>query len=201
MSRPLGVLLAGGLGRRLGGDKPSVELADRPLISYPLAALRAELDEVVFAVRAETQLPALEGPLNVWVEPDGVPHPLAGIVHALRKAGGRPILACAADLPLLTPAVVRAIVTTDPEGAPAVVPRAAGGLQPLVALYTSLALPALLDAAAGAATRDVVAALGPKIIEIDDDDAFFNVNAPEDLLRASAMLDARRRATEPNVSA
>jgi molybdenum cofactor guanylyltransferase len=37
----VGAVLAGGHGRRLGGTKPTAELAGRPLISYPLAALEA----------------------------------------------------------------------------------------------------------------------------------------------------------------
>jgi molybdopterin-guanine dinucleotide biosynthesis protein A len=47
---PLGVVLAGGRGSRLGGAKPTAELAGRPLVSYPLAALAAAgLDAVVVA--------------------------------------------------------------------------------------------------------------------------------------------------------
>lgn len=47
---PLGVVLAGGRGSRLGGAKATAELAGRPLISYPLAALaEAGLEAVVVA--------------------------------------------------------------------------------------------------------------------------------------------------------
>ena len=41
------------------------------------------------------------------------------------------------------------------------------------------------------ALRDAVLALRPRLLEIDDADALFNVNAPEDLLQAAAMLDRR----------
>jgi molybdopterin-guanine dinucleotide biosynthesis protein A len=46
----IGSVLAGGRGSRLGGSKATVELAGRPLISYPLAALAAAgLDAFVVA--------------------------------------------------------------------------------------------------------------------------------------------------------
>lgn len=191
---PVGAILAGGPGRRIGGDKAIVELDGRPLISYPLEALTAVLDEVVVVAKRETILPELAGLAGVWIEPDGPAHPLAGIVHALRKAAGRPVLACAADLPLLTPDVVRALAAADPERATAVVPRADGRLQPLCALYTPLSLPPLAQYPPDARTEDVVLGLDPVVVEVEDDEAFYNVNAPEDLLGASAALALRREA-------
>ena len=42
-TRAVGAILAGGGGRRIGGDKAIVELHGRPLISYPLEAVREAL--------------------------------------------------------------------------------------------------------------------------------------------------------------
>ena len=33
--------------------------------------------------------------------------------------------------------------------------------------------------------------MNPAIVDIDDETAFFNVNAPEDILQASALIGAR----------
>lgn len=204
---PIGAVLAGGRGRRLGGDKATVELEGRSLVSYPIAVLREVLGEVVLVAKADTQLPELEGVGSVWVEPDESFHPLAGIVHALRMARGRPVFVCAADLPLLTADVVRAVVAVDPGDAPAVLPVAGGRPQPLAALYTPAALAGLAEYPPDAPTRDVVLALGPKLVAVADEDAFFNVNAPEDLLQAAALLSTRGRpptpsgGTQPNVTA
>ncbi len=188
---PIGAILAGGRGRRLGGDKATVELEGRPLVTYPLAVLREVLGEVVLVAKADTQLPELEGVSSVWVEPDEAFHPLAGIVHALRMARGRPVFVCAADLPLLPADVVRAVLAVDPGDAPAVVPVAGGRPQPLAALYTPAALAGLAEYPPDAPTREVVLGLDPKLVAILDDDAFFNVNAPEDLLQAAALLSVR----------
>ena len=38
---PIGVILAGGRGRRIGGSKAVVELCGKPLIRYPLEAMEA----------------------------------------------------------------------------------------------------------------------------------------------------------------
>jgi len=203
----IGAVLAGGRGRRLGGDKATVELQGRPLVSYPIAVLREVIEEIVIVAKADTQLPELEGVGSVWVEPDEAFHPLAGIVHALRMARGRPVFVCAADMPLLTVEVVRTLLAVDPGDAPAVVPVAGGRPQPLAALYTPAALAGLTEYPEDAPARDVVLGLHPKLVAFDDEDAFFNVNAPEDLLHAAALLTASGRppwpsgGAQPNVTA
>ena len=98
---------------------------------------------------------------------------------------------CAVDLPLLTADVVRTILAVDPENAPAVLPVANGMPQPLAALYTPAALAGLTEYPEDAPTREVILALEPKLVAIPDADAFFNVNAPEDLLHAGTLLSGR----------
>ena len=120
----------------MGGSKATADLRGRPLVAWPLEALRAVLDDVVVVAKRSTALPPLDVP--VWVEPDEPRHPRAGIVHALERADGRAVLACAVDLPLVTPLLVRTIAHA--EGTVAVVPRAGGRLQPLLARYEPAAL-------------------------------------------------------------
>ena len=189
---PVGVVLAGGLGRRLGGAKATVELRGRPLICYPLEALAAVLGEVAIIAKTDTPLPSLPG-VTVWIESQAPRHPLHGIVEALGLAGGRPVLACAADLPFVTPELVSSLARADAEGAPAVVTAADGALQPLLGLYQpAAAQPLAVAAREGAPVREAVAALRPRLLKVDDPELLFNVNAPEDLLQAAAILDRRR---------
>jgi molybdopterin-guanine dinucleotide biosynthesis protein A len=188
---PVGAVLAGGAGRRIGGGKATVELHGRPLLSYPVGALQAVLDDVVVVAKPRTELPELPG-IAVWTEPDEPQHPLTGIVHALRCAGGRPVLIAAGDLPFVDAPLVRTLVAADAAGAVAVVPRAGGRLQPLLARYEPAARQPLVDALAAASLGrlgEIVAALDPQILEIDDERPFFNVNLPEDLLTATALMD------------
>ena len=197
-TEPVGVLLAGGLGRRLGGDKALAMLGGRPLIAHPLAAMRGALTDVVIVAKSDTVLPGAAELQRtvVWVEPDRPRHPLVGIVHALRAAAGRPVVACAADLPFVTAEALRALATADAGDAPAVLATTAqGSIQPLLGRYEPAAA-ALLGPAARAgvaAMRDVVAALHARLLAIEDPWVLFNVNSPEDLREAEDRLRRRAR--------
>jgi molybdopterin-guanine dinucleotide biosynthesis protein A len=185
---PVGAVLAGGLGRRLGGDKAIVALEGRPLVLYPVEALHEVCDDVAVVAKRDTILPSLAGVADLWIEPDEPRHPLAGVAHALRLALGRSVLVVAVDLPLMDAATLRAILAVDPEGAAAVVPRVHGRLQPLCALYTPAAMPALTAFDPQARATDVVAAMGVREVTVADETAFLNVNRPEDLLQASVLV-------------
>jgi len=196
---PIGAVLAGGAGRRIGGAKATVALRGTPLLLYPLRALQAVLAEVVVVAKQASELPPLPG-VPIWIEPAEPRHPLAGIVHALEATGaaagiegmGRDVLVAAGDLPFVSPELVERLVHADAEGAPALVPRAAGRLQPLLARYAPAACAPLAAALARdplPSLTDAVAALGPCVLELEDPAPFFNVNAPEDLLTAHGLLD------------
>jgi molybdopterin-guanine dinucleotide biosynthesis protein A len=186
--QPVGVILAGGRGRRLGGDKALASLAGQPLILRPLAAMRAVLTDVAVVAKPDTALPDLAG-TPVWSEPAEPSHPLVGIVHALHLADGRAVLVCAADLPFVTPATLKALAGADAGAASAVIAAVQGVAQPLLGRYEH-GCAALLEPIARegrAAMRDVVRALGARQFELDALE-LFNVNTPEDLRRAEARV-------------
>ena len=190
---PIGVVLAGGLGRRMGGSKAIVALGGRPLICYPLDALNGALKDVAIIAKPDTALPSLPG-VTVWIEPDQPRHPLVGIVQALGLARGRAVLACAADLPFVSVELISSLARCDPQGTPAVVASSGGQLEPLLGCYQPSALEPLRDSPGGVERplREVVQALSPRRLEVLDPEALFNVNAPDDLLQAAAMLDQRK---------
>jgi molybdopterin-guanine dinucleotide biosynthesis protein A len=213
----LGVVLAGGRGSRLGGTKPTADLAGRPLISYPLAALAEAGLETVVVLKPGTDLggrplvreaglkttapdgagqrtTAGEADVAVLYEPTEPVHPLAGIVAALRQTG-RPIVVVGCDFPFVPAALLRALADA-PE--PLVVPAPGGQAQPLVARWTPALLPALEDALAREEPlRRTVAALSPRLLEDaelapfgDPARVFFNVNTPADLRRAESAVSS-----------
>lgn len=190
--QPIGAILAGGSGRRIGGSKATVELNRRPLISYPYEAMRAALRDVVIVAKFDTELPSLPG-ATVWIEFERTRHPLIGIVETLGLADRRPVVVCAADLPFVSPDLIRRIANTDPAPAVAAVASSNGAVQPLLGRYEPRAIELLDSARIGddVALRDVVASIDPVLVEVDDPDELFNVNAPDDLLQAAAMLDRR----------
>ncbi len=193
-TEPIGVVLAGGLGRRMGGQKATVLLAGRPLIAYPLLALGQAVADVRVIAKPDTELPSLAG-ITVWIEPDSPRHPLVGIVHALALAEGRSVLVCACDLPLVTPALLRALDREDAGDAPAVLASAGSEVQPLLGCYRPAALEPLraLAVEGQIPLRAAAQAIGAHRLEVADRDELFNVNSPVQLLEAAAMLDRRRQ--------
>ncbi|MBV9681946.1 MAG: molybdenum cofactor guanylyltransferase [Solirubrobacterales bacterium] len=197
-SSPIGAILAGGAGLRIGGEKAAVALHGKPLICYPLETVGEVLTSVAILAKTGTKLPPLAG-VAVWIEPECPRHPLVGITQALALSGGRPVLVCAADLPFVTPELVRRLVRAAPRRAPAAIACAHGTLQPLLGCYQ----PRALDLLAGAAREgtapllETIAAIDPILVEADDPEELFDVDTPDDLLQAAAMLDRRRAAAPP----
>jgi molybdopterin-guanine dinucleotide biosynthesis protein A len=191
MEEVLGAILAGGRGARLGRPKPTAQLGGRTLLEHPLAALRAAGLETAVVAKLDTPLPPIEG--AVWREPAEPVHPLLGIVTALERSGGRAILACACDLPFVTPELASWVAGRD---ASIALPRAGGRLHPLFARYAPPHLAALREALERAApVHETVSALDPLILEEhelrafgDPEQLLFNVNTPGDLERAEQLL-------------
>ena len=182
----VGVVLAGGAGVRMGGAKAGVLLAGRPLISYPLAALRAALQDVAIVAKPDTELPELEDGAPVWREPAQPRHPLAGIVEALRRAEGRPVIVLACDLPLVTSELVGELAAA-PASAPALVTRSEGQLQPLCARYEPQALALLESYDPHGRVVEQVSAIAPATLEVEPI-LLHNVNDAADLALVERLL-------------
>ena len=183
----IGVLLAGGLGRRLGGrPKATIAVAGRPLAAYPAAALAGVCDRVVFVSKPGSELPHLPG-VERWDEPAEPQHPVAGIVHALEQAG-EAVLVVAADMPYVTPDACASVIAGG-GSAPAAVAVAAGIVQPLLAVYAPAALESLRAAPPDGRLTDMVEALSPGRVAVPPA-IVRSVNTPDDLATAEAELSA-----------
>jgi molybdenum cofactor guanylyltransferase len=102
-----GVLLAGGLARRMGGgDKPMRQIAGRTILERVIARLAPQCDGLILNANGD---PSRFAAFGLPVIPDGVadfPGPLAGILAGLDwAAANRPevewVLSAAADCPFL----------------------------------------------------------------------------------------------------
>jgi molybdenum cofactor guanylyltransferase len=102
-----GVLLAGGLARRMGGgDKPMRQIAGRTILDRVIARLAPQCDSLIINANGD---PARFASFGLPVVADSVadfPGPLAGILAALDwAAANRPdvslVLSAAADCPFL----------------------------------------------------------------------------------------------------
>ena len=96
------VVLAGGLGRRMGGvDKGLVEYRKRPLVEWALAALAPQVDQLVISANRNLDAYAAYGHR---VLPDTLPDfpgPLAGVLAALDAVDADWLLVAPCDTPHL----------------------------------------------------------------------------------------------------
>ena len=186
---PIVAVLAGGRGERLGGNKASVGLGGRPLISYPLGAAReAELEAIIVA-KPESRLPTL--PERVVLDRSAGHHPLAGVLAAFGHA--QRVIAVACDMPFLPPTLLRWMAEQTAE---AVVTRPGDFIQPFPALYSHRHARELeMALAAGRSLRETIELMRPQVLDNQQLDAFglearmfFSVNTPADLETAEAWL-------------
>jgi molybdopterin-guanine dinucleotide biosynthesis protein A len=171
-----GAVLAGGRGRRMGGDKARAMLGDRPLLAAPVRALSAVCAPVAIVAKPATRLPQLA--VAVVREPAEPFHPAAGIVAALRWAAGASVLIAAGDLPFIERGDLEALLAA---GGLAIAQAPRSGPQPLLGVYPPGVADALAQAArAGAPLRGTVLGLGARIVAVSER-TLVNVNTPQEL--------------------
>lgn len=198
LHQPLGVVLAGGRGRRLDGAKATARLAGRALASYPVQAMRDAGLRTLVVAKPDSALPDLD--CRILREPSLPRHPLCGILAALRESEGRALVVCACDMPFVAPSLLGWLGALD---APLAVVDDGDRLHPLLGRYDPALLGALREQLERQAPlREAIAALGARIVGARELERFgdpqrmcLNVNTPADLERAERMLSAGNWAT------
>ena len=181
-------VLAGGEGRRMGGVKALRPFRGQALVAHAVTQARRWSELVVVVVRDARQVQgAADAPL-VIDRPD-VEGPLAGLAAALEHAaaaGARRVLTLPCDMPNLPQDLpVRLGAAFAPEHR-AVLPVAAGELQPICGMWRTSALqelPAYL-AAGRRSLKGFATTCGLATVDFGDGaQAFANANSPEELER------------------
>ncbi len=182
------VILAGGQGRRMGGeDKGLLEFDGRPLIALLIEQLeRQAVDIVINANRNQARYREFGYPV-VSDELTGYQGPLAGIASAMAAVASEYILTLPCDGPLLADDyVARFVVAQAQRGAPILVAFDGERLQPVHALIRTDLRPSLEEfLAAGERKIDRWYALHD-FAEVDFSDCadmFRNINSPDDRAR------------------
>jgi molybdopterin-guanine dinucleotide biosynthesis protein A len=182
-----GVVLAGGPGRRFGSPKAGVRLAGRTLVERAVATLAERCGGgVVVVSRPGVALPDLDVPV-VFDRP-GPDAPLVAVATGLAALDSEEALVLACDLPLAAPAVD--LLCEAPDGIAVCALDRSGRPQPLCARYPRAAALAACDrllAAGALPVRGLLDAVQAAGVEAPGD-ALLNVNRPEDLRRAEALL-------------
>ncbi len=129
-----GVILAGGLSRRLGRDKAALRLHGKPLARWVAEALSPLVAEMWLVTNQPLEHLSLELPLLVDLRP--ARGPLGGLLTALVFSRTPWVLAASVDSPLLVPALLAALAERAARTArPAVVCQSSRGLEVFPGLF------------------------------------------------------------------
>ena len=207
---PLGVILAGGRATRMGGgDKGLLRLGDATLLDRVIARLAPQVSGLALSANgdparfADTGLPVVADSI------EGFPGPLAGVLAGLDWASGQgasAIVTVAADTPFFpTDLVARLTATADGMTHPLVLAATPRGTEKTKSMSRSglirhptfglwpVTLRDDLRAALNEGINKVVIWTEKHggreaVFPTGSGDPFFNVNTPEDLATAEALL-------------
>jgi molybdopterin-guanine dinucleotide biosynthesis protein A len=206
MSEPpvCGIILAGGLARRMGGgDKPLKEIAGKPILAHVIERLQPQCARVVLNANGD---PARFASFGLPVVADDVPDfagPLAGILAGLDwiAANARDCqcaISVAADTPFIPRDLVRRLQAARLGEACDVAVAASGGrTHPVIALWPvtirNQLRRALVDESERKIDRFTARYQAAQVSWPNEPyDPFFNVNETSDLTAAEAMLPSTR---------
>ena len=181
-----GAVLAGGRGRRMGGeDKGLVEIAGRPMVSHVVERLRRQAGILlVNANRNRERYAEITGLPVVADREGGYAGPLAGMASAMEAAGTRFLLTAPCDAPLVSerlgPRLHEAMIR---ERAELGVAHDGARLQPVFALIDCSLLDSLLAYLRSGERKIDRWYARHRMAEADFSDAvqsFSNINTPEE---------------------
>jgi molybdopterin-guanine dinucleotide biosynthesis protein A len=202
--RVVGVLLAGGRARRMGGgDKCLRPLAGRPILARVIERARPQVETLVLNANGD---PGRFADFDLPVAADvieGFAGPLAGVLTGMEWTKiHRPdcpwIVTIATDTPFLpVDLVARMMATLEAEGAKLAVASSDGRAHPVFGLWPVSLADDLRHAMVAEDLRKVDRFTGryrlcEAAFKTERLDPFFNTNRPEDLIEAERLLAAEQ---------
>ena len=197
--KPLGVVLAGGLARRMGGgDKARLRIGGRTILERVLARLKPQCAALILNANGD---PARFADTGLAVVPDSVPDfagPLAGILAGLDWAAREApdvadIVSVPGDCPFLPEDLVaRLSAARTREAAPLACARSGEWRHPVVGLWPVALRGDLRQALVAEGLRKIEAWTARHGVAVADwpavpVDPFFNINTPEDAAEAERI--------------
>ena len=197
--KPLGVVLAGGLARRMGGgDKARLRIGGRTILERVLARLKPQCAALILNANGD---PARFADTGLAVVPDSIPGfagPLAGILAGLdwvaREAPDvADVVTVPGDCPFLPEdLVVRLSAARSREAAPLACARSGEWRHPVVGLWPVALRGDLRHALVAEGLRKIEAWTARHGVAVADwpsvpVDPFFNINTPDDAAEAERI--------------
>lgn len=177
-----------------GRPKALMELGGRRIIERVLTAVEGAVDDLLLV----TNTPELYGFLGLPTVGDVFPDggSLGGIYSGLRAIPGGAAFTVACDMPFLSAQVVRLVVGRAPEG-DVVIPRVAGQYETLHAVYGRACLSPMETRLRAGRLKVVGFFPDVRVVTVEEEEIarhgdpaviFMNVNTPEELDRARALV-------------
>jgi len=204
MTEIVGVVLAGGLARRMGGgDKGLIELEGRVILDHVLERLAAQVTRVIINANGEPARLAGYGLPIVADSIEGFAGPLAGVLAGMEWAARQCpdatwIVTAATDTPFFPrDLVVRLQQAVADEDADMACAASGGRHHPVFGLWPVALAPALRHAMTAEDIRKVDAWTARHRLAVagfadQPYDPFFNVNRPEDVAEAGRIASECR---------
>jgi molybdopterin-guanine dinucleotide biosynthesis protein A len=199
-SNPLGVasplyglVLAGGRGTRLGRDKGEVDYHGLPQAVWGLRLLEPFCSERFVSVRPDQIDASAYRGLPTIVDRGASAGPASGVAAALQQFPRAAWFVIAADMPLLTNAVLATLVAHRDPSALATAYRRRGGMaEPLCAIWEPAAATRLgaQGAGQGISLRRLLEEGPARLLDLGDDEPLTSVNTAADDLRVRGRLGA-----------
>ena len=193
----VGVILAGGLARRMGGgDKPMREIAGKPILSHVIERVGPQCDALVLNANGDAARFAAFGLPVVADTVEGFAGPLAGILAGLDWAAAQEaewLVSLAGDCPFLPRDLVARFHDAQTRNdADLVVAQSDTQRHPVVGLWKVSLREDLRHALVEEGLRKIDRWTARyKLVSVEwaivPYDPFFNANAPEDLAEAEAI--------------
>ena len=195
----VGVLLAGGQSRRMGGgDKNLRLLGGRPILDRVIERLQPQVGRLILNANGDPGRFARTGLPVVPDSVEGFVGPLAGVLAGLDWAAANVpsamwIVTAATDAPFLPADLVARLVVATEEGAELVCAASHGQPHPVIGLWAVRLREDLRRAVVEEGLRKVDAWTARHRLAVVDFpafpvDPFFNINSPEDLAAAERLI-------------
>lgn len=186
-------IAAGGDSRRFGRPKASALLGGAPLLSYSIKFAYEVSDSVYLLLRDRNQISNLgisETPVIMYdCRSDSI---ASRIASSLRRIPEELIFLMGCDMPFLDTRLPGILVSKIGSHGVAVPAWSNGFIEPMAAVYSKSRLPGGSSAKRIKSMRDLIAGCDPIFVSIENEGippaSFFNINSPEDLMRAESAL-------------
>lgn len=178
--------MAGGASVRMGRDKATLLVKDRPLISYVYDKVKDVFEDIIILSNNSYVLNGIHAPVIKDIVP--IQSTLTGITSALIHTQNPYVFVVACDMPNLSREVILYLME-NAQGEDIIIPRTEKGYEPLHAIYNRTCIPYMLSLIERREFK--ISSIFPYVnVKVIDDSpifqknhmpVFININTTEDL--------------------